>query len=110
METKQEKEVRVVPLGRRVLIRKQEDRKETQGGILLPDSIVIPQITGIVIEISLELENDYTVPIKIWDKVLFNPSRSIPVDLEIEKDLVVVDMDDIVAVFKESYNERNKNR
>ena len=36
----------VEPLGKRVLVRKDEDKKRTKGGIELPDSIEIPTITG----------------------------------------------------------------
>jgi len=36
----------VEPIGKRVLIRKDEDKKQTKGGIQLPDNIEIPTITG----------------------------------------------------------------
>ena len=36
----------VEPIGKRVVIRKDEDKKETKGGIQLPDNIEIPTITG----------------------------------------------------------------
>ena len=36
----------VEPIGKRVLIRKDQDKKETRGGIKLPDNIEIPTITG----------------------------------------------------------------
>ena len=35
----------VEPIGKRVLIRKDEDKKQTKGGIQLPDNIEIPTIT-----------------------------------------------------------------
>jgi len=34
----------VEPIGSRVLIRKDQDKKETKGGIKLPDNIEIPTI------------------------------------------------------------------
>ena len=37
----------VEPIGSRVLIRKDEDRKQTKSGIHLPDKIEIPTLTGI---------------------------------------------------------------
>ncbi|MHC4115646.1 MAG: co-chaperone GroES, partial [Planctomycetota bacterium] len=46
----------VEPIGRRLLIRKDEDKKETKGGIRLPDNIEIPTITGRVIAVSAEVE------------------------------------------------------
>ena len=36
----------VEPIGKRILIRKDEDKKQTKGGIQLPDNIEIPTITG----------------------------------------------------------------
>ena len=42
----------VEPLGKRILIRKDESRQKTRGGIVLPDQAEIPTITGRVVEIS----------------------------------------------------------
>ena len=39
----------VEPIGKRVLIRKDEDKKVTKVGIHLPDKIEIPTITGRVV-------------------------------------------------------------
>jgi chaperonin GroES len=47
----------VEPIGKRVLIRKDQDKKETKGGIKLPDNIEIPTITGRIVSISTEVEN-----------------------------------------------------
>ena len=90
----------VEPLGKRVLIRKDEDKKETKGGIRLPDNIEIPTITGRIVEISAEIEQDPLVPLKKYDRVLFNPKSAIPVDFEGDNQLFVVNTDDVVAVFR----------
>ncbi|HCK51572.1 MAG TPA: co-chaperone GroES, partial [Planctomycetaceae bacterium] len=45
----------VEPLGMRVLIRKDEARQTTKGGIVLPDDAEIPTITGRVVEISAQV-------------------------------------------------------
>ena len=37
----------VEPIGKRVLIRKDEDKKQTKGGIQLPDNIEIPAIIAL---------------------------------------------------------------
>ena len=44
----------VEPIGSRVLIRKDEDRKQTKSGIHLPDKIEIPTLTGRVVAISAD--------------------------------------------------------
>jgi len=90
----------VEPLGKRVLIRKDEDKKQTKGGIALPDKIEIPTITGRVVTVSVALANDDDFPIRQYDRVLFNPKNSIPVDFEPGNQLYVVPIDDVVAVFR----------
>jgi len=86
----------VEPLGMRVLIRKDENRQTTRGGIVLPDKAEIPTI----VEVSLQVERDADVPIDKYDKVLFHPKNAIPVDLEGNNLLYVVPVEDVVAVFR----------
>ena len=90
----------VEPLGMRILIRKDESRHATRGGILLPESSEIPTITGRVVEISVQIERDEDFPIRKYDKVLFHPRNAIPVDLEADNLLFVVPIEDVVAVFR----------
>ena len=97
----------IEPVGKRVLVRKDEDKKETKGGIALPDNIEIPTITGRVVAVSTELSNDEDFPVRQYDKVLFNPKNSIPVDFEPGNQLYVVPMDDVVAVFRNRNSHRN---
>lgn len=90
----------VEPLGKRILIRKDEARQKTRGGIVLPDQAEIPTITGRVVEISAQIERDEDFPIRKYDKVLFHPKNAIPVDLEPNNVLFVVPIEDVVAVFR----------
>ncbi len=90
----------VEPLGHRILIRKDEARQETRGGIVLPDTSEIPTITGRVVEISVQIERDEDFPIRKYDKVLFHPRNAIPVDFEPDNLLYVVPVDDVVAIFR----------
>lgn len=92
----------VEPLGKRVVIRKDEDKKVTKGGIELPDSIEIPTITGRVVSISVELEKDDDFPVRQYDKVLFNPKHAIPVEFDADNCLYVVPSEDVVAVFRKT--------
>ncbi|MHC4535157.1 MAG: co-chaperone GroES [Planctomycetota bacterium] len=92
----------VEPIGNRVLIRKDEDKKQTKGGIQLPDNIEIPTITGRIITISAEVENSPDIPLRQYDKVLFNPKDAIPVDFEGDNRLFVVEVENVVAVFRKS--------
>lgn len=99
-KTKKAKLETVEPLGKRVLIRKDEDKKITKGGIELPDSIEIPTITGRVVTVSAQIDNDDDFPIRQYDKVLFNPKQAIPVEFDSDNHLYVVPIEDVVAVFR----------
>ncbi len=98
----------VEPLGMRILIRKDEPRTQTRGGIVLPDSSEIPTITGRVVEISVQVERNEDFPIRKYDRVLFHPKNAIPVDFESDNLLFVVPVDDVVAIFRRPRPERSK--
>ncbi len=90
----------VEPIGNRVLIRKDADKKTTRSGIHLPDKVEIPTITGRIVAVSAEVENDINYPIAQYDRVLFDPKAAIPVDFEGDNRLFVVPIENIVAVFR----------
>ena len=90
----------VEPIGKRVLIRKDEDKKQTKTGIHLPDKMEIPTLTGRVVTVSAELTGDVKYPIAQYDRVLFHPKDAVPVDFEGDNRLFVVPIENIVAVFR----------
>lgn len=90
----------VEPIGNRVLIRKDEDKKITKVGIHLPDKIEIPTITGRIVTISAQVSRDEDYPIQQYDRVLFNPKQGVPVDFEGDNRLFVIPVEDVVAVFR----------
>lgn len=90
----------VEPIGLRVLVRKDEPKRTTKGGIALPDSSEIPTITGRIVSISAQVERDEDLPLRQYDKILFHPKNAIPVDFEQDNQLFVVPAEDIVAVFR----------
>ena len=92
----------VEPIGKRVLIRKDEDKKQTKSGIHLPDKIEIPTLTGRIVAVSSQIENDTDYPIAQYDRVLFNPKDAIPVDFEGDNRLFVVPVENVVAVFRKA--------
>lgn len=89
----------IEPMGKRVLIRKDDDKKTTKGGIQLPGNIEIPTLTGRIVSVSAQLEKDENYPIRQYDKVLFNPQNAVPVDFEGDNRLFVVPVENVVAVF-----------
>ena len=90
----------VEPIGARILVRKDEPKRETRGGIALPDAAEIPTITGRIVTISALIENDEDVPLRQYDKILFHPKDAIPVEFEHDNQLFVVPVEDVVAVFR----------
>ncbi|MBY0589316.1 co-chaperone GroES [bacterium] len=90
----------VEPIGKRVLVRKDLAKRETKGGIALPDQAEIPTITGRVVAISAQIQRDEDFPLRQYDKILFHPKNAIPVDLEHDNQLFVVPIEDVVAVFR----------
>lgn len=96
----------VEPIGLRVLVRKDEPKRETKGGIALPDAAEIPTITGRIVTISAAIEHDEDLPLKQYDKVLFHPKNAIPVDFESDNQLFVVPAEDVVAVFRREPQDR----
>jgi chaperonin GroES len=92
----------IEPIGKRVVVRKDDNKRETRSGIVLPDSHEIPVITGRVIAISKQIENDEDQTIRNYDKVLFDPREAIPVELEHDNKLFVVALDRVLAIFRRS--------
>lgn len=92
----------VEPIGTRVLIRKDEDKKQTKSGIHLPDKMEIPTLTGRIVAVSAQVEADDDYPIRQYDRVLFHPKDAIPVDFEGDNRLFVVPVEHIVAVFRKA--------
>jgi chaperonin GroES len=90
----------IEPIGDRVLIRKDEDKKQTRQGIHLPDKIEIPTLTGRVVAISAKVESDSDYPISRYDRVLFNPKHAVPVDFEGDNRLFVIPVEDVVAIIR----------
>ena len=95
----------VEPIGARVVVRKDEPKRETKGGIALPDAAEIPTITGRIVTISAQVENDEDVPLRQYDRILFHPKNAVPVDFEPDNQLFVVPVEDVVAVFRRETQE-----
>ena len=92
----------VEPIGERVLVRKDEDKKQTKSGIHLPDKIEIPTITGRIVAVSTQVASNSDYPIEQYDRVLFNPKHAIPVDFEGDNRLFVIPVEDVVAVIRKA--------
>jgi chaperonin GroES len=90
----------IEPVGLRVLIRKDEERRTTRGGIHLPDDAKTPVLSGRIVAISVQVDSDPDYPLQRYDRVLIDPRNGIPVDFEQDNRLFIVPIEDIVAVFR----------
>ena len=99
----------IEPIGKRVVVRKDDNKRQTKSGIVLPDTHEIPVITGRVIAISKAIENDEDQTIRQYDKVLFDPREAIPVELEHDNRLFVVHIDRVLAIFRRSDGSKKAN-
>ena len=110
-EQKKALDMVIVPVNGRILFRRDEPKKATKGGIVLPDQAKIDVITGRVLGIAHDLEKDGDCPVSLYDKILVHPGRAVPVDLEdlFLRDsggqLLMVPFEDVVAVFKKKEDE-----
>lgn len=92
----------IEPVGWRVLVRKDDNRRETKSGIVLPGNHEIPTLTGRVIAISKMVENDPDTSLRQYDKVLFDPREAIPVEFDPDNRLFVVPLEKILAIFRKA--------
>ena len=90
----------IEPVGLRVLIRKDEERRTTRGGIHLPDDAKTPVLSGRIVAISAQVDSDPDYPLQKYDKVLIDPRNGIPVDFEQDNKLFIIPIEDVVAVFR----------
>lgn len=90
----------VEPVGVRVLVRKDEEKRTTRGGIHLPDDAQIPVITGRIVALSSQVADDPDYPLSKYDKIILDPRNGIPVDFEQDNKLFVIPVEDVVAVIR----------
>jgi chaperonin GroES len=93
----------IEPIGQRVVVRKDDNKRQTRSGIVLPDSHEIPVITGRVIAVSKAIENERRPDNpEVRQESCFDPREAIPVELEHDNRLFVVHIDRVLAIFRRS--------
>ncbi len=85
------------PLGQRVLVERVEEATTTASGIIIPDNAKEKPLSGKVLAISKEVEQEGEV--KVNDKVLFAKYSGTEVSMD-GKELLVLNLDDILGVLK----------
>ena len=91
------------PLQDRVIIKRMEEEKTSEGGIIIPDSATEKPIKGegVAVGNGLVLDNGEIRPLdlKVGDKVLFGKYSGTEVKLDGEE-LLVMKEDDVMAVLE----------
>lgn len=91
--TKEKTKVKLVPLGDRIVVQREELKEKTSGGIYLPDSAKDRPTRGKVISVGdgrvLENGNRSTFQLKAGDKVLFTNYAGENIEIDGEEFLLM---------------------
>jgi len=102
MATKTTTELKLKPLGDRILIKRVEAEEKTKGGIVLPDTAKEKPREGVVLALGegRALENGTRAPftVKVNDRVLFSSYAGTEVKWDGEE-FLILNEDDIIGVF-----------
>ncbi len=85
------------PLGQRILLERVEEPTTTATGIIIPDNAKEKPLSGKVIAISSEVEEEGVVA--VGDEVIFAKYAGTELSLD-GKDYLVMNLDDILGILK----------
>jgi chaperonin GroES len=88
--------MKIKPIGKRVLIKTVKEEERTKGGIYIPESAKEKKKQGIVIEVGTIDEKEF--PIKKGDIILYAGYSSEELELEGEKYLIIESKDVIAKI------------
>ncbi len=93
--------MKLKPLNNRILVKRDDTKTTSAGGIILPESAQEQPVQGIVIAVSngKQLDNGDTIPpsVGIGDRVLFSKFSGTDLKMDGEEVLIILD-DDVLAV------------
>ena len=91
--TKEKSKVKLVPLGDRIVVQREESQEKTSGGIFLPDSAKDRPTRGKVVSVGdgrvLENGNRAELQVKIGDIVLFTSYAGENIEVDGEEYLLM---------------------
>lgn len=94
--------INIRPLHDRVVVRRLEEERKTEGGIVIPDNATEKPMRGVVVAIGdgkiLENGDLRALAVKVGDEVLFGKYSGTEIKVNGEE-LVVMREDDIMAIF-----------
>ncbi len=95
-----DKQIKLVPLGSRVLVKPLEEEEQTEGGLIIPDTAKEEKTSqGTVVRLGTVREDDYKFLVKKGDKVFFKKYSPDEIELEGEK-YFLIEEEDILAIIK----------
>lgn len=101
---KQTEEIKIKPIGNRVLAKRLEAEEKMKGGIILPDTAKKKQETAVVVAIGTgktdKKGNLVSLPVKVGEKILMDKYGGTEVTYG-DEEYVILNADDIIAVIEE---------
>lgn len=88
-------DIKIQPMGSRVLVQPVDQESKTTSGLLLPDSAKEKPQTGVVVAVG----DDEDIKLKVDDKVLFAKYTGTEFKLD-GQDYLLIECADILAKFK----------
>ncbi len=99
--TEQAVQVKLKPLGNRVLVKRLEAEETVKGGIILPDTAKKKQETATVVAIGTgkndKSGNPIPFPVQVGDKILMEKYTGQEVTIDSEE-FIILRADDIIAI------------
>ncbi|MFN7289087.1 MAG: co-chaperone GroES [Pirellula sp.] len=91
--TKEKSKVKLVPLGDRIVVQREESQERTSGGIFLPDSAKDKPTRGKIVSVGdgrvLENGSRSTLQVKVGDLVLFTSYAGENIEVDGEEYLLM---------------------
>lgn len=91
--------MKIVPIGRRVLIERLEQEEVKKGGIIVPDTAKEKPQQGKVVAVAKPGKDEEPIPVKTGDRILFGKYSGTEIEIE-GKEYLIIQEDDILAVIK----------
>lgn len=100
-QTQQKTNVKLRPLGNRVLVRRLEPEETLKGGIILPDTAKKQQESAEVVAIGTGKKDkegkEIPIPVKVGDVILMEKYSGQEVTIE-DETFVIIRADDLIAI------------
>jgi len=92
--------MKVVPVGRRVLVKRIQHEEMKKGGIIIPDTAKEKPQKGEVVAVAKLKKDEDPLPVKKGDKVLFGKYAGTEIEIDGEEYLILEESD-ILAVIED---------